>query len=358
MPEDLQGVPAELQSTNPDSSGPPLSTPPSPEPASSGAPAPTDATQPSPSIRDILATFGYQGASQYQSDIDALRAAAQAAQSSQQYNHYVNEYIQNAGAFRQWQDAQRQAQQQSLHQQQPSWWKAPEFDPSWQQKIYRDQQGNLQVLPGADPSIIQKYNAWVDHQQRFLNDFSRDPINSIKPGIEQIVQQAAGSLFQNYIAQIQEQAVAANFIQQNSEWLHERDANGNVLMDQRSGRPALSGLGRQFANYVREAESFGLNDSNSQQKYAMAALQRDFLIAKMQQQPNNNGTGIDPTSSIKQNYLQQAAGLPNNTPATPPQNTNGNYQTAQSSPVRVLQEMLSREFASNGMNPGQPLVMR
>jgi hypothetical protein len=308
-----------------------------------------------------LAQYGYDVRGQFQNDHSALQHLVQVvrqAQEQQQYLPYAQQYMQHAAQFQQYL-AQQQAAQAAQQSQQQQWFNAPEYDPSWSQKIYRDQQGNLQVVPGNDPMLIHKYLAWQEHQQKFLNNFSKDPIGSIKPGIEQIVQQVAGQMVQQQLARVQEQAQAQTFIERNSEWLHQRDAAGNLAIDPRTGRPALSSLGRQFAQYVFEAESFGLRDTNSQQRYAMGLLQRDFLMSQAaggQQQQAAQVPAQLPGQAVKDAFLQRAAGQVPQTAAAPPGNTNGNYQAPAGITVRGLQEMMAKEFAAAGIAPGTQLV--
>lgn len=305
-------------------------------------------------VRDVLASYGYDVRNQFQNDHAALQHMAflaRQAQEQQQILPYAQEYMRNAAEFQQW---QQQRQQELARQQQPKqepWFKAPDYDPSWQQKIYRDANGNLQVLPGNDPALINKYTAWVEHQQRFLNNFSKDPVGAIKPGIEEMVQQVAGQMIQQQLARMQEQQFAQTFIERNSEWLHERDAQGNLLQDPRTGRPALSSLGRQFAQYVQQAERMGLYDSHTQQQYAMTALQRDFLASRYQQQ-----AGLSQGEAAKQQFLAQAAGQQAAAPAATQANTNGSYQAPNGNSLRGLQELMAREFAAAGIGPGTNLV--
>lgn len=321
--------------------------------------ASTPATPPGdPTVRDVLAGYGLDVRNQFQNDHAALQHLAMVAQQAQQQQQlipYAQEYLQNAAAFQQWQQEQQRARQ-AQQQQQESWWKAPEYDPSWKEKIYRDAQGNLQVLPGNDPFLLQKYNAWVNHQQKFLNDFSRDPIGAIKPGIEQMVAQQAQQIVQQQLAAMREQTAAQQFVQQNSDWLHEKQ-NGQLVIDPRTGQPALSSLGRQFAQYVFQAHDMGLRDTASQQRYAMALMERDYYAAKMggqqgvtQQQTLNAG------DAAKANFLQQAAAAGAATQQTTQANTQGTYNAPQGMTMRGLQEMMAKEFAAAGIQPGQQLI--
>jgi hypothetical protein len=323
-----------------------------------GAANPQAAAQ-AQTVRDVLATMGLQ-AGQFGSDQAALQylvAQAQQAQQLQQLVPYAQQYMQHAGQFQQWMAQQQLHVQQQQQAQQQKWWEAPEYDPSWAQKIVRDQAGNLTVLPGNDPSIIQKYMKWAEHQTQFLNKFSQDPLGAIKPGIEQLIEQKAQQLFQQQYAQIQEQQTATTFLNQNSGWLHERDATGNLVPDPRTGQPMLSGMGRVFAQFVQEAEGLGLRDSYSQQRYAMAQLKAAYLESKFQQQPQAAGAQPgqpNPADALKQQFLQTAAG--GAAQAGQPVGQAAAHQIpAQTMSSRGLAELMAREFAAAGIQPGSQL---
>jgi hypothetical protein len=332
------------------------------QPGTPVAPAPTQAEL---TVRQVLQNLGYQGADQFSNDHQALQnlvAQARHAQENQQLYQYGQQYLQHAPQFQQWLQAQEQ-QRQAQAQQQQNWWSAPEFNAEWQHQIYQDPtSGELRVKPGAPLDALQKYNAWRNHQTNFLNNFSRDPIGSIRPGIEQVVQNVASQMVQRALQAQQEQATAQQFIQQHGSWLHETDQNGQPVADPRTGRPALSSLGQSFARHVFEAERMGLMDSASQQRYAMTALQRDFLLARYQaaQQPQNQGvnTPVPPTpgQAQKDSFLQQAAAAAAQNPGQPLGQTQGQYQSPQGFSTRGLADAMLNDLRAAGFQPGQQLV--
>jgi len=319
-------------------------------PVTAPAQAPSQAAQDYQSVRDALANYGYDVRGQFQDDHAALQhlaSLARQAQEQQSLLPYAQQYMQHAAQFQQYL-AERQRAAQAAQAAQQSWWTAPEYDPSWQQKLMRDPQtGEIRALPGHDPSIVQKYLAWVDHQRGFLDRFARDPIGSIRPGIEQVVQAIVQQQVQQSLGQYQEQSLASQFLAQNADWLYERGANGAPVRDARTGRPALSSLGQQFARYVYEAEQMGLMDTASQQRYALGLLQRDYLLATAQQgapaqQPPAGGTAAPPR------FAQAAAA-----PAGP---ANGGYKPPSGASPRGLMEEMMRQFQAAGIQPGQQLV--
>lgn len=316
------------------------------------------------SVRDALAGYGLDLRQQFQDDhqvLQHLAVLARQAKDQQQLVQYGQQYLQYAPQFRQWLSEQEQKQQQ---QQQQSWWKAPEYDPTWQRRLMRDPQtGEIKALPGEPPDLVQKYLNWVEHQRSFLDKFSQNPIEAIKPGVLELVQQVAGQIVQQHLGQYQEQITAQQILAQNAAWMFEKDQTGNPIYSQ-TGHPVLTPLGRQYAQYVQEAQQLGIHDSQSQAKYAMALLRGEVLMARMaQQQQATPGSvqqtqqpPVDPATAVKQQFVNQAAGHASNHVPPPPGNTQGSYQPPNGVSQRGLQELLLQEFAKAGIQPGQQLV--
>jgi hypothetical protein len=345
--------------------------PPPPSPPSVGAGA-AGAAAPAPipsgagdggylSVRDALANYGLDVRQQFQDDHQALQhlvGVAQQWQQAQQMLPYAQQYMRHAGQFQQWMAQQQQAAQQAQTQQQ-SWWKAPEYDPSWSQKLMRDPQtGEIKALPGQDPSIVGKYLAWVDHQRGFMDKFAQDPIGAIRPGIEQLVREQAQQLIQQHLGQFQERSLAQQVLQQNADWMY--DQSGPI--NPQTGMPPLTPLGRQYAQYIFRAESMGITNTRDQHEYALGFLQRDYALGQLQgqgQQPGNPSPAqqqpVAPgANAAAQQFLQQARqGAAN--PAAPAQNVNGNYQAPNGLSARGLQEAMLKELQANGIQPGQQL---
>src|SRR5262245_8122562 len=327
-------------------------------PAGDAAPAgAAPGVAPGAGVREMLGRYGIDG-SAFQSDEQALQTLLSVANEGRQAQSmlpYAQQYLQHAGEFQQYlAERQRQAAWAQAQQQQ-SWWKAPEFDPTWRTRIFRDQEGALRVAPGQDPAILAKYQAWQDHQTDFLNSFSRDPIAAIRPGIEQLIEQRAGEIIARQMAYQQEQQVARAFIANNSSWLHQTDAQGNLVTDPRTGRPALSGLGRQLADYVREAEMMGLSSSDAQQRYAMTALQRDVAVARLTAAAQGGGAApVDQAQAMRNDFLSRAGAQYRGGPAA--QGQAPAVPVAAAPGARGLAELMRQAFVREGFAPNQELV--
>lgn len=343
--------------------GPAPAPPPPPAPAS---PAPASAS-PAPAspefvgVRDALATYGLDLRNQFQDDHAALAHIALLARQAEQNAHlaqYGQKYVEHADQFQAWL-RERQQQEQAKQQQATQWWKAPEYDPAWAQKLTRDPQtGEIKAVPGADPAIVQKYAAWVDHQRGFLERFAQNPIEAIRPGIEQLVRAEAEKLVQQQLGGYQERTSAQAWVQQNSSWLHERDAQGAPVRNPQTGEPVLSALGQAFRGHVNRAVELGLSGVEAQREYAMAMTQRDYAVAQLkggqqQQQPAAAPAVQQTNEQAKAAFLGQAAGGRGTgaPPVSPTGNTNGSTPPVASQ--RQLADLMMAELTANGFSAGQ-----
>lgn len=316
-------------------------------------------------VRDALAAYGVDLRTQFNDDHAALQHLALAYRQASQGNElaqYGRQYLQHAGDFQAYL-AQRQQQAVQQKQGQQEWFKAPEYDQRWQHQITRDPAtGEMRPAPGAPPDVVQKYVAWANHQQDFQTRMARDPIGTLKPGLEQLVQETAQRLIEQQLGGYQERTQAQGFVQQHSGWLHARDQQGNVVLDPRTGRPALSDLGQRFAGYVHEAEQFGLRDVASQQKYAMGLVQRDYLAAQAggaqaQAQPQANPAQLaaDANQATRDAFLANAAAhRPNVSGSVSPTAPNG-QQPSQNTALS-LKDRLAQRFTENGYQLSTPVM--
>jgi hypothetical protein len=331
--EELQGTQAE-QTPAPADAGVPDGTP-EPQAATTQTAAPEPAQGYVP-LHEALRQAGYElpeGTEGYA----ALTRVVQDAKRARELAHlepYGRQYVQHADKFQAYLKAQDEAARKAQTPEPAKWWNPPQYDPAWQSKIVRDQQGNLQVLPGHDPAILNKFLAWREHQQDFIERFTSDPIGAIRPGIEEVVQQVAERLVQDRLAQTQAQQFTTDFLRQN-EWLYEA-----------GDRSRLSPEGRAFTHYLAEAEKLGLPDDQARSRYALSMTQAHVAVARSQQQAPPD----QQNARAKQDFLdrgQQAA----QRPATPAQATAS--QAAQTPVGGSLEQRLRMAAKAAGVTDDQ-----
>jgi hypothetical protein len=294
-------------------------------------------------IREALKTYGMD-MSGYDNDHAALQNLVMQARQLQELRQQVTPHW---DSFRSWQ-AQEEARQREEQAKKNQWWKPPEWDPAWRGLVQRDPDGTLKAVPGAPAGIVEKYLNAQQHMQGFLEKFSMNPIEAIRPGIEQLIQEKAAQLVQQQMGGYQQQQSVQQFIQEHSGWLHERDQQGNLVMNPMSGIPQLSAWGQHFARYVDEGHRMGMN-LDATQKYALNSVQRDYAVAQMRA-ANPQATNQDQ----KQQFLEKAeqrqaqpAGQAQRKQATPGQVANGR-----------LEDRLKKAFKEEGFQLASQLDVR
>lgn len=308
-------------------------------------------------VRDALKGLGVELPPQYADDRSALAALAASyrqAQEMQPLAQAGREYQQYRDQFTAWRQQQAEAERAKAAQAQQSWWKAPEFDPSWRSKLVRDQQtGEIKAMPGTDPSIVQKFLAAEEHRQAFMDKFAFDPLGAVKPGVEEVARKIAMEIVQQHLGGYQERVAAQNLVQQNSSWLHSRDGQGNVVVDPSTGRPQLSEMGQRYAHYVGVGAQRGWSQ-DQQHEYAMTAVQRDYLLQNRAAPTAAAATG----DAAKAAFLQAAAGNRGGAAAGPAVAAPAVVTPAGGSPMngmRDLQNRMLQNMAAGGILPGQPI---
>ncbi len=305
-----------------------------PEAAPSGAPAPTEYE----GVRDAMRNYGMDVSGQFDNDHAALQNLVMQARQLQELRQQV---VPHWDQFRSWQQ-QEQARQQEEAAKKNQWWKPPEWDPAWRGMVQKNPQtGALEPVPGAPAGIVEKYLNAQQHMQGFLEKFSMNPMEAIKPGLQQMIQEEAQKLVQQQMGGYQQQQSVQSFIQEHTGWLHEKDAQGQNIINPVTRAPQLSVWGQQFANYVREADSMGM-PLQGQQNYALAAVQRDYAVAQMKA-----ASPAAQNADKKETFLEKAEERAKAKPATP------GKQTTPDQPKGRLEERLRKAYKENGFQLAQ-----
>jgi hypothetical protein len=236
----------------------------------------------------------------------------EAQQQLRQYQAMTAEYARNADQFRQWQQAQAQAQQPQQPAK-PKWWDPPQVKDIWKQYIVRDPETGREVVAQDAPieaqAAIRDYQAYTAN---FAKKFVTDPEGTLKPFIEDIVQQKAQELVQQSLGQYTAQNYVQGLEQQNADWLYDQ-----------SGQPTPEAQAIQA--YIEQAAQSGIRDPQARWQYATGMLERDLLNMRYQQ--------------MQQMMAQQAAPPPQAPPQPEP--------TAQSN-MQFLRERATRAPSRSG----------
>jgi hypothetical protein len=250
-------------------------------PATAAAPAQPTAEQ-QWSLRQQLQQLGVQG--QWADDRAAWQTVQEQwqrqAQEYQRAQEIAQYYLANKAKF----DAALQPQQPAAQpSQQPAtaekdWWKAPEWNTDYERFLTTDDKGRVVAVPGADPTLPMKYEQYRSWQKDTLTKFLQNPIETIKPGLEQMIEAKAQELIEKKLGAYDAKQFASNYVAGAADWMYQKGQDGRPAVDS-LGKPILTTAGQKFAGYVTEAESLGIQDARQQQNYAERMTQRDAYAA-------------------------------------------------------------------------------
>lgn len=240
------------------------------------------------------------------------------ARQLQQYAPYVQQVIPHWSEIQEW--LQSRQQQAPATTQGKSWWsefwQPPEYDPAWVRLIEVDPEtGQYRAKAGAPPDVANKFAAWQHYQSQQADKLMSNPFAYFEKAFETLAEKKAKEIMQQSLGQHQETLLTRQFLEQNSGWLYQRDAQGNVLTNpwlnpatgSLESQPVLSPYGQQFKRYVDQAVSLGISSVAKQKDYALMALERDMAIQQLQQKQQPQQAHL-PAGSFPQ---QPAPGVPN-----------------------------------------------
>ena len=161
-------------------------------------------------------------------------------------------------------------------------WNPPAFNEADLAGIIRNPDGTLAVAPGYAPDLVQKYQQYQRWQADRLSAFLRDPQSTLTPVLEPTINQIVEKAIADRLKGYDEQQFAQSYVQQQGQWMFEKDAFGRPLMDQ-FGRPVMSQAGQRFWHYTQEAMQRGITDARAQQQYAQNMTELEALRVAYQQ---------------------------------------------------------------------------
>lgn len=223
----------------------------------------------------------------------------------------------------------------------------PEWDDGWLEMVEKDANGNLVPKVGAPPDVIGRIQTYQRALRAFNNKFYSDPRGILSPVIQDIIQPILEKYVQQNMGAAQGQAFAHGWIQQNSEWLHMKDTQGNVLLDPITKEPILTPEGQRFNTHLQTAVRLGITSGPDRMNYAMDMLRGEYY----QQQANKGGSqGANGAANgsangganqgIKDTFLQQHnRRAPNHGGSTTPPNNPNAGNAAQNANASLADRM-------------------
>lgn len=267
-----------------------------------------------------------------------------------------------------WQQQQLHQMRQPPQQQQAQpaaetpWWNPPPYEAMWEQPFMQGKDGQPVTPADVDQGIAMKLRSYKDWQREQFGNLLRDPINTLKPGLEQFVQPLVQQAIQQHFGQYQDRQFANQWVQSQEAQLFQKDARGQKLIDG-YGQPVLTPTGQKFVSHIQQLDAAGIKNPQLQQQLASALIELDTLRAGQQQAPpgappalpgtpQTQETSWQRNARIKQEALQRGAGagrLPSSGGSPPPSATTSDGGNRGIDVRLSLGQRLNNAFASNGV---------
>lgn len=184
-----------------------------------------------------------------------------------QYGQRYAQLVRNP-AFQQFLAAQQAPQHQQHVPQQPQqpkhWWAPPQFDRNsatkWIQRLVDPQTQEVVTRWKDDtpPEVRQAYEAYRAYEEDWQDRLTTRP-HEVLPDI---IRHEVAPLIEQVLAERDRQANARMFasdvIARNSEWLYQKDGNGQPLVDPVTNEPVFTEAGQKVAQTCKWLESQGM----------------------------------------------------------------------------------------------------
>lgn len=325
--------------------------------AAEGGPAPETGETPAQAqaafnLREFAASNGLVGLKDAPSDEEAARqlvAYLQNTQRAQQQRDFqLYQYQQQLQQLH----AQREAVSQTPPPAKPKW-EAPEYDPAWLSLVRKDAEGNLVAVPGAQPDLPQKLQAYAEWQRQQEQQFYRNPAEFILPQIQDNVRDMIRAELEGGLAQRQSEAFVRNVVAQNADWIYAKDPTGQPEIDPTTGGPRMTAEGQRYFQYAQQAVQLGIADPVQQDAYARRLLRADLIDLQYQTAATQQSATTTNDALKRQALKAGATRTPNRGGSIP--RPSSPRQTPQNEKLSFAERM-RRDFVANGISLGDEEV--
>lgn len=270
------------------------------------------------------------------------------AQNQQLQQHYaqqqaaLQQYEQHRADFEKFLQSRQAAQQPAA----PSkFWDAAPYDQSWE--TWRDATSPTGFREGTPAEVVVGWNKYVGNQREFFNKLRTDWDGTVGSWVDQRAKSLAEQVIEDRVsaklAEFQARLDSQQFVQQNADWLAQRDPI--------TGQVGLSPAGAQLHNYMTQLQSLGIQDPNAVRAFAAKLMTADILAQQAQQsqqaalvaQPAATN-GHDKNGEHKNRLLAAGAMRQPNRGGTIPHSLDAAPQNSK----LTLDQMIRQELAAQG----------
>ena len=141
---------------------------------------------------------------------------------------------------------------------------------SYKRYMTRDENGREIISPDAPLDARAALQDYMEYRANFAQKFLDNPQQALGPMVEKIAVERAQQIIDERFSQMQNDTLVSGIERENKDWLY--DKNGNV-----------SAEGLAVQKYIQDAKALGINGPQARWDYATRMVERDLLLANMQQ---------------------------------------------------------------------------
>lgn len=206
----------------------------------------------------------------YQS-MQQQEAAERAIQQYQQIVPAYQDYLTHREQFEQWKAHQAQASQQMPAEQEKPWWDPPQLKDSHKRYLIKDEQGRDVIDPNAPIDARAALEDYMEFRANFAQKFLDNPEEALGPMVDRVAQERAEAIIDQRLTRMNDENYVKSLESENKDWLY--DESGNVSPE-----------GLSVQKYIADAKSFGINGAKARWEFATKMVERDLLLAYVNQQ--------------------------------------------------------------------------
>lgn len=279
---------------------------------------------------------------------NAFTSAQQIHQQNQQLQQYLAQqraelaqYEQHKADFEKYRASQQAAAQQP--EPKAKFWEPAPYDETWE--AYRDPNSPTGFREGTPAEVVVGWNRYVGNQREFFNDLRTNWDERVGGWVDQraktLAEQVIEDRVSSKLAEFQARLDSQQFVQQNADWLTERDPL--------TGQFNLSPAGRQLHGYMSHLQSIGVQDPATLRAVASKLMIADIYAAQQQRQqaampPQAAPNGYDANQEHKNRLVAAGAMRTPNRGGTIPTSMDAAPQNSKLS----LRQMIEQELAAQG----------
>lgn len=229
----------------------------------------------------------------------------------QGYLQHIMPQLQEYAEWKKNQKAQVPAAEQPKEWWDGKWQKPAESLTELTKLVTTDANGKLVPADGAPFDAVQRFNAAREQYQKFHDRLYGDTPNFLAELVTPLIRQEAQKLYQEQMAQSQQQSQVKQIVEQHADLIYQKDANGQPVMtmglnpvtNRWEYHRAVTKFGQQYAEAIKNTGAMGISDPTQQHNIALGQLALQFLTTQGSAAVGNGAS--QPSAPASSNPMKQ-----------------------------------------------------